>query len=158
MKIRLHSAFLVVFVLLVASCNKESVADAVYPVSVNAVEVEQELLGIVNVHRSSLGLPSLEFSEQAYEQANLHTDYMIAKGDLSHDNFSARASSLAAKTNAKQVAENVAKDYPTAAQTFQGWLDSPNHKDTMEADFTHTAISVKKDSNGTFFYTQLFYK
>jgi len=28
----------------------------------------------------------------------------------------------------------------------------------MEADFTHTAISVKQDSKGNFYYTQLFYK
>jgi len=28
----------------------------------------------------------------------------------------------------------------------------------MEADFTHSAVSVKKDSGGRYFYTQLFFK
>jgi len=158
MKIRLQFAVLVLFVCLGASCSKESITDTNNPVALNAVEVEQELLGIVNAHRNSLGVSPMQFSVVAYEYANLHNDYMIAKGNLSHDNFSARASSISAKVDAKQVAENVAKDYPTASATFEGWMNSPNHKETMEADFTHTAISVKQDSKGNFYYTQLFYK
>jgi len=158
MKIRLRNAVLVLFVCLGVSCSKESITDTDIPVALNAVEVEQELLGIVNAHRNSLGVSPLQFSVVAYEYANLHNDYMIAKGNLSHDNFSARASSISAKADAKQVAENVAKDYPTATATFEGWMNSTNHKETMEADFTHTAISVKQDDNGNYYYTQLFYK
>lgn len=158
MKKRLQCAVLVLFVCLGASCSKESITDTDIPVALNAVEVEQELLGIVNAHRSSLGVSPLQFSVVAYEYANLHNDYMIVKGNLSHDNFSARASNISAEVDAKQVAENVAKDYPTAAAAFEGWMNSVNHRDTMEADFTHTAISVKQDSNGNYYYTQLFYK
>lgn len=158
MRRSLHTAFIAFGLLLIVSCSKESVDSEVIPVAANMVAVEQELLDIVNAHRNSLGATPLEFSALAYEHANLHTDYMISRGTLSHDNFSSRASKIAAETNAKEIAENVARDYSTAAAAFQGWLESPNHKSTMEADFTHTAISVKISAAGDYFYTQLFFK
>lgn len=152
-------AFLWAFALVaLVSCTKESLDQPIIPVALNAVEVEQELLHIVNDHRVAIGAQPLELSAEAYDYANLHTDYMVSKGTISHDNFSSRASKLAAETNAKEIAENVAMDYPTAAAAFQGWLQSPNHKGTMEADYLYTAISVKKGADGTLFYTQIFFK
>ena len=158
MKMRLRCAFLVVFVLIASSCSTESIENTDIPEFENAIEVEGELLDIVNNHRLSLELIPLEFSAVAYEYANIHTDYMIARGSLSHDNFSARASKISSEANAEYVAENVAKDYNTAAGAFENWLTSPNHRKTMEGDFTHTAVSVKKDANGNFYFTQLFYR
>ena len=105
-----------------------------------------------------MGQPELKYSVVAYGYANEHTDYMIQKGALSHDNFSNRAASLTADTDAEEVAENVAKDYSTAIEAFQGWMSSSSHRSTMENNFTHTAISVKKDSEGNLYYTQLFYR
>lgn len=140
------------------SCTKESPGSAQYEVNQNAVAVEAALLEVVNSHRVGLGYNALEFSQVAYEYANAHNDYMIAKGGLSHDHFSSRASNIAAEANAEYVSENVAKDYPSAEQAFQGWLESPNHRKTMEGDFTHTAVSVKKDAQGNYYYTQLFYR
>jgi uncharacterized protein YkwD len=158
MKMRLPIAISVLFVLLAGSCNTESIENTDIPSSENAVLVEQALLDIVNDHRTSLGYSSLLFSTVAYEYANTHTDYMIAKGSLSHDNFSARASSISSQVNAEYVAENVAKDYPDAATALENWLQSPNHRKTIEGEFTHTAVSVKKDTSGKLYFTQLFYR
>ena len=141
-----------------ASCSKETYYSVEIPKAENDAALEQTLLGIVNDHRTALGYTSLEYSTVAHEYANLHNDYMIAKGGISHDNFSARASNIASEVNAEFVAENVAKDYTSAAEAFQGWLQSSSHKKTMEGEFTHTAVSVKKDANGTFYYTQLFFR
>ena len=140
------------------SCTEEGVDDPQYTVNENATEVEAALLDAVNSHRVALGYNTLDFSPVAYEYANSHNDYMIATGNLSHDNFSARASNIAAEANAEYVSENVAKDYPSALEAFQGWLESPNHRKTMEGDLTHTAVSVKQDSQGNYYYTQLFYR
>ncbi|MBT8280399.1 MAG: CAP domain-containing protein [Muriicola sp.] len=158
MRRSLHAILWAICLFISVSCTKETVNDSVIPVALNAVEVEQQLLEIVNEHRISLGSEPLQFNALAYDYANLHNDYMISKGTISHDNFSSRASKIAAETNAKEIAENVAMDYPNAAEAFQGWLESPNHKDTMEADYTNTAISVKKGADGTLFYTQIFFK
>lgn len=141
-----------------ASCNKETVPTANIAENENATTVEQELLNTVNEHRVSLGKNNLKFDAVAYEHANAHTDYMIAKVAINHDNFSERASSISAEVNAELVAENVAKDYATASGAFQGWLNSTNHKRTMEGEFTHTAVSVKRSSDGTLFFTQIFYR
>ena len=158
MKMRAQYAVLVLFVFILGSCSKEPIDNTPNIEAVNVIALEQEVLEIVNSHRSELGTNTLEFSEVAYEYANKHTDYMISKGSLSHDNFSSRASSIASKVAVQMVAENVAKDYNTAQDAFVGWYESSNHKKTMEGDFTHTAVSVKKDENGNFYYTQLFYK
>lgn len=140
------------------SCTDELQDDVQYEVNQNAVQVEAVLLQVVNEHRASLGFNALEFSTIAYEYANAHNDYMIAKGGLSHDHFSSRASKIATEADAEYVSENVAKDYPNAQMAFEGWLNSPNHRKTMEGDFTHTAVSVKIDASGNYYYTQLFYK
>ncbi|TLF46674.1 CAP domain-containing protein [Maribacter aurantiacus] len=158
MKMRLLLAIPVMFVLLF-SCTAEPLQDdTIIAVAENNVILEQEVLAVVNDHRASLGLNQLEFSEIAYKYANKHTDYMISKGSLSHDNFSARASSINSEITVKMVAENVAKEYDTAMEAFEGWYQSSSHKKTMEGEFSHTAVSVKRNAEGDYYYTQLFYQ
>lgn len=158
MKMRSLYAIPVLFVLLF-SCTAEPLQNETIIVEAeNNVQLEQELLTVVNDHRLALNLNELEFSEIAYKYANTHTDYMISKGSISHDNFSARASSINSEVAVEMVAENVAKEYDTAVEAFEGWYNSSSHKKTMEGNFTHTAVSVKKDSNGDYYFTQLFYK
>lgn len=158
MKIRLHNIVLLIILFVTNSCSKEPLERS-NPITIaNSTQVEQELLGIVNNHRISLGYNSLSFSSVAYEYANSHTDYMITKGSISHDNFSARASNIAAEVNALEVSENVAKDYASAVEAFQNWISSSAHRKSIEGNFTHTAVSVKKDTNGNFYFTQLFYR
>lgn len=160
MKMRLHYAILVLFVCIIGSCTTEPVnnADTTIIEAENVEAIEGALLIIVNNHRNSMGYNSLNFSEVAYEYANLHTDYMISIGSINHDNFSSRASSMSSKVSAEYVAENVAKNYATASGAFDNWLSSSAHRKTMEGEFTHTGISVKKDANGNLYFTQLFYR
>ena len=157
MKMKLQQALMVLFVGLALSCSKDPVDADTIPVAENVPSVESALLDLVNAHRETLGHTPLSFSQVAYDYANEHTDYMVSTGTISHYNFSARASSIAETVNAQAVAENLAKDYPSAQKALEGWLASDSHRKTMEGDFSHTAISVKRDSNGTLFFTQLFY-
>lgn len=158
MKMRLHYAVAVLFVVFLGSCTSDPIEDTLVVEAKNAITIEQDLLEIVNAHRLTLKANPLEFSDVAYKYANIHTDYMIAKGSISHDNFSSRASNINSEVTVDIVAENVAKDYQTAVEAFQGWYISSSHKKTMEGDFTHTGISVKKDDLGNYYFTQLFYK
>lgn len=158
MKMRTHYVALVLFVCTLASCSKESLENTSIAEAENAKEVEIELLAVVNDHRISLGQPALDFSAVAYEYANQHNDYMISKGTINHDNFSSRASKISSEVSAEFVAENVAKDYSNAAEAFQGWLNSSSHKKTMEGDFSHTAVSVKVNDAGAFYFTQIFFR
>ena len=158
MKMRLLYAVPVFLLLFLGSCTSDSVDDTPVREAENVLTIEQDLLEIVNEHRLSLNTNTLEFSDVAYKYANLHTDYMISKGSISHDNFSSRASNINTEIAVEMVAENVAKDYQTAIEAFEGWYTSSSHKKTMEGDFTHTGISVKKDDLGNYYFTQLFYK
>tara|TARA_R110002051_G_scaffold71624_5_gene129399 strand:+ start:38357 stop:38830 length:474 start_codon:yes stop_codon:yes gene_type:complete len=155
---RLLYAVPVFLLLFLGSCTSDPIEETPVLEAENVITIEQDLLEIVNEHRLSLNTNMLQFSDVAYKYANLHTDYMILKGSISHDNFSSRASNINTEIAVEIVAENVAKDYRTALEAFQGWYLSSSHKKTMEGDFTHTGISVKKDALGNFYFTQLFYK
>ena len=158
MKMRLLYAVPVFLLLFLGSCTSDSIDDTPVLEAENVLTIEQDLLDIVNAHRLSLKTNTLVFSDVAYKYANLHTDYMISKGSISHDNFSSRASNIDSEISVEMVAENVAKDYQSALEAFEGWYISSSHKKTMEGDFTHTGISVKKDDLGNYYFTQLFYK
>ncbi|MBU2995723.1 CAP domain-containing protein [Cellulophaga baltica] len=158
MKMRMHYALLVLFVLIISSCGKEGIEDTVIIESENAITVEEELLIIINQHRSDEGFDTLSYSDIAYKYANEHTDYMIAMGDINHDNFSSRASNVSNEDNALAVSENVAKNYETAKIAFERWYSSEEHRNAIDGDFTHTAVSVKKDELGKLYFTQIFYK
>jgi uncharacterized protein YkwD len=157
MKMRLHYAFLVLFVLMISSCGEEGIENTVIIESENATTVEEELLSIVNQHRLDLGYTSLIYSEVAYKYANEHTDYMIAIGDINHDDLSSRASSICAEVNASIVSENVAKNYDSALEAFENWYNSSEHRKTIDGDFSHTAVSVKTNQEGKLYFTQIFY-
>ena len=158
MKTRMHLIALAVFTCILGSCSKESSETVDIVEKENVTEVERNVLATVNEYRVASGLTPLMFDDVAYQYANEHTDYMIAKGAINHDNFTARASALASDVEVELVAENVAKDYTTALEVFEGWLKSTNHRRTMEGDFEHTAVSVKKDSDGKLYFTQIFYR
>ena len=157
MKMRMQSAFLVFFALAIASCSKDSTMPANPIEAENVQAVEGAILELVNQHRQAIGADPLAFSELAYSYANQHTDYMIATGNTSHDDFNARASKIAEATDAKSVAENVARNYDTAQEAFDAWMASASHKSTLEGRFSHTAVSVKRAPDGKLYFTQLFY-
>ena len=149
---------MLLFMFVLGSCSTESLEQANIVEAANALEVEHQLLDIVNDHRSTLGYNKLNFSKIAYDHANRHTDYMIAKGTINHDNFKVRASDISSAVNAVYVSENVAKDYDSASEAFQNWLASPEHRKTIEGEFTHTAVSVKRNPEGELYFTHLFYR
>ncbi|WP_394974558.1 CAP domain-containing protein [uncultured Croceitalea sp.] len=165
---KLQYTFLFVLIAALTSCTSSSIQEeealfendntSVESVEVNASSIETEVLDVVNTHREEMGLTKLQLSTEAYKYADEHTNYMISKGKISHDNFNERANKLANETGATVVKENVAKNYPKAEQAMNGWLNSRSHRNTIEGDFTHTTISVKADEKGKLYYTQLFFK
>lgn len=157
---------LALFVLSIVSCStssefEEEVAlyentEEVSSTKLTATEFEMEVFNAVNDYRVSIGLNALTFSETALPDAEEHTDYMISKGKISHDNFNKRASKIAKKTNAKQVSENVAKKYDSAQEVLEAWLNSTSHRNTIEGEFTHSTLSAKKDATGEYYFTHIF--
>lgn len=120
--------------------------------------MESEIFDLVNQHRQSIGLTPLIYCEVTHYYATQHSNYMLAQNALSHDNFKSRAAAIASETNAVMVAENVAHGFKKPRQTLKKWLASEAHKNTIEGDFTHSAVGVVEDKTGKPYYTQIFYR
>lgn len=118
---------------------------------------EEVLFNIINEHRTSLGLNALQFDTTAYQVAQKHNAYMINENRITHEYFSSRASELNEKANATRVGENIARSFPTEAGVLQAWLNSPSHKETIESDYTHTAIGITISPEGDPYFTQMFF-
>ena len=154
-----------------ASCSTEPIgtSDDLYEDTTSAEEplpepevsvspFEQEVFDAINKHRESLGLSVLEFNAHAFVAAEEHSKYMIDQGVLSHNNFGNRAKQISEATGAQAVAENVARNYESSSAVLQAWLASPSHKNTLEGDYTHSALSVEMDNDGNPYYTHIFFK
>ncbi|WP_339625707.1 CAP domain-containing protein [uncultured Maribacter sp.] len=120
--------------------------------------IEAELFAMINNYRTSIGLNEMEFESTTYYYAGLHTDYMIENGTTSHVKFGERAENISKRTGAVFVAENVAKDYDTTTDAFEAWLDSPGHRKNLEGNFDYSAVSIKRNSNGDLYFTQVFFR
>ena len=125
---------------------------------VEALTISESILELVNIHRRSIGKSILTRNSTADNLAAEHTNYMIAQQKISHDNFGARFQSLQQDVNAHAAGENVAYGYKTAQAVMQGWINSPGHKANIEGDFTHIGIAAIKNSQGLYYYSQLFYR
>jgi len=150
----------------VVSCSKdESVVEEEvnYTIDLNlAMETDWEMadavLDLVNQHRATLDLPAIK-RDQTYASAYAveHTQYMIEKSRLSHDNFGVRSQALKDR-GAKIVGENVAYGYKTAEDVVHAWLNSPGHRKIIEGLFTHSGFGIMANERGDYYFTQLFYR
>jgi len=162
------TALVLAFLLLLVGCSQSSTEEfeELYTetnlenekVTVDAVKMEEELLNLVNDHRESLGLNTLENSPPAHKYAEEHNAYMISKNSLSHDNFESRAAKISEETDAQFISENVARYYTSAQKTIDAWVESSSHKQAMEGDFSHTTLSIQLDKDGRPYFTQIFIK
>ena len=83
---------------------------------------------------------------------------MIEVDNVSHDNFYQRKQIIQANENAQVVSENVAYGYTSAQSVVNAWLNSPGHKNNIEGNFTDFDISAEQDTEGNWYYTNIFIK
>ena len=144
------------------SCSPESVEDQIdaieVPVAPMAKEIEIEIMELINAHRISIGLSTLNDHDTVKAVAFTHTDYMIEVDNVSHDNFFQRKESLQINANASVVSENVAYGFSSAESVVNAWLNSPSHKENIEGDYTDFDISAEQNSEGKWYFTNIFIK
>jgi uncharacterized protein YkwD len=119
-------------------------------------QMELEILNAVNTHRTGMGLSVLKRVDGITYQAYDHNKYMIARNEISHDNFSKRYTTLVNEIGAKSVSENVGSGFSSANAVVKAWLNSEGHKKNIEGNNTHFGISVTQDSNGMNYFTNIF--
>lgn len=147
------------FILTFTACSSSETEEFSQLYTENSTSnLEQEILALVNDYRKSQGLNTLEFSSYAYTYAEAHTEEMIAKGEINHDDFDQRSSNLAVEAHANYVSENVGRNFTTAKGIVNAWINSPTHRKVMEGDFIASAVSAQVDDSGVIYYTQIFFK
>ena len=117
----------------------------------------KQMIELINDHRASIGLPELERCKFADKLAEEHTNTMINQSNVNNDGYETRWEALETEKNTEDISENIGSDISLEnilqACESQIWL-----KINVEGDYTHTGISIKRDENGKYYYTQLFYK
>lgn len=154
----------VLFLLLipVSSCSSGSDSEptskppSVAKYTYNSLEIET--LNLINIYRKSIGLNSLEKNDYVSVKAEEHSNYMISKNALSHDNSSTRFQNIIDNIGALKVAENTAYNYNIGQDAVNAWVASPGHKANIEGDYTHFGISIRSNAEGKKYYTNIFVK
>ncbi|MDB9755962.1 CAP domain-containing protein [Winogradskyella sp.] len=153
----------IVALLSFTSCSTDNVSEdkinaIEVPVAPQAKLIEIEIMELINAHRINRGLSALQNHNTVKAVASTHTEYMIAVNDVSHDNFFLRKESLQANAAANIVSENVAYGFSSAPSVVNAWLNSPNHKDNIEGDYTDFDISAEQNNEGKWYFTNMFIK
>ncbi|NRR90769.1 CAP domain-containing protein [Winogradskyella undariae] len=162
MKITKLLPILVVLALLsITSCATDSMDEDVVnsieiPTPPDAKEIEIEIMELINAYRINEGLSLLEQHTTVKAVASTHTDYMIEVNNVSHDNFFLRKQSLEENASANHVSENVAYGFNSAESVVNAWIASPSHLENIVGDFTHFDVSAEQNSNGKWYFTNMF--
>lgn len=154
---------MVLIAMLSFSCSTDSLDETAENTTTNIVVpetkvIEIEIVELINDYRLSMGLNPLNNMKLIKSQAYSHTDYMIEHDNVSHDNFYQRKTYLINNAGANKVSENVAYGFTTAQSVVNAWLNSPGHRENIEGDFTDFDISAEQNSQGKWYYTNIFVK
>jgi uncharacterized protein YkwD len=126
-------------------------------------QTEKNVFNFINQSRADHSLPLLIWSNTAAQQARNHSIDMANKIlPFGHDGLDMRYTVLKELIpNLSSMGENVAytQGYKKPGKTaVQSWLNSPDHYANIMGDFNLTGIGVAKDSQGRYYFTQIFVK
>ena len=164
MKAKMFRALLpLAIVFTMVSCSSDSSegssTDNKLVTSYNYNDSELRLITLINNHRQSIGLNTLEVINHISYKSQEHNIYMIENNVVNHDYFQQRSNNLIQVLGAATVGENIAYNYQTAESAMSAWLNSPAHKANIEGNYTHLGISVTVDeTTGKKYYTNMFMK
>lgn len=123
-----------------------------------ATSYDMQIFNLVNAHRKQKGLAALKFDDDIFNQCCIHSKNMsTGKTAFGHYGFDDRVKNL---TPWCWAAENVAFNYSTKPEDVVNmWLNSSGHRANIEStQATHSAVSAVKNSEGAWYYTQIFIK
>ena len=163
MKAKMFRALLpLAIVFTMVSCSSDSEGNSTKEKAVttyNYNDTELKLVTLINNHRASVGLNTLEVINHISYKSEEHNVYMIDNKLVNHDYFQQRSDNLKNVLGAQRVGENIAYNYQNAESAMLAWLNSPAHKANLEGDYTHLGISVTIDAaTGKKYYTNMFIK
>ena len=121
--------------------------------------LELETFNLVNKYRQSRNLPPLVADSAISAEAKAHSEQMAKSGQMSHDGFNERVTSVSKTIVYRKAAENVAYNMGYGKPDLvavQGWIESPGHQHNMVGQYDLTGIGVAKNAKGEYYFTQIF--
>ncbi len=118
---------------------------------------ELQMLNLVNIHRAEIGLAALSVINLISVESAAHNQYMIEHNEVTHALFNERVHTIMAALNATNVNENLAYNYSSPEGALEAWLESEDHRQNVEGDFTNLGISISRDpETDKPYYTMIF--
>ena len=121
--------------------------------------LELDTYNLVNKYRQSRNLPPLTMDSAIVAEARAHSEQMAKLGQMSHDGFNERVTSVSKTIIYRKAAENVAYNMGYGKPDLvavQGWIESPGHQRNMVGQYDLTGIGVSKNAKGQYYFTQIF--
>lgn len=156
----LYTVFTFLLLSALPSCAQRNISSSSvsYDISADFTSLQNDILKLVNKHRTAMGLNVLQMNDAATAEATKHSADM-AKGRMSfgHDGYDERMQHLTQKLGTLHATgENVAYGKLNAAQVMDMWLNSPGHKKNIEGNFSMIGIGIAKSRSGYLYFTQIF--
>jgi uncharacterized protein YkwD len=107
------------------------------------------------VHRVSIGLSELEWSEIVAAECRTHSSNLANIGTINHDGFYERIDRIKQNISLNWAGENVALNWSTKA-AVTSWLNSPGHKSNIESNSNLTGVGIAFDADSAMYLTQIF--
>lgn len=123
---------------------------------------EIEMVSLVNLYRNKLNLTSLELDLDHYNLAKKRTKYFDdedMRRNLSHSQLIKHSEELRDKEGIDVISENIAYGYTSVESCFDAWVRSADHvSNILKHDWKYTAVSIKENVDGEFYFCQIFGK
>jgi len=104
----------------------------------------RDLMEIINDYRIEQGLEFLEIDQYVCDIASQRSAEIV--NDWSHNGFYI----LDHPSQYSSRGENLARDFQTDLEIFNGWLNSPTHKDILDGDYNFGCIGKTEHGNITY--------
>ena len=158
----LKRSTLVLFCIALMGCSISHKATGRKGTSTEVLQLEQEVYQLINRYRISQNLPPLTTNGIITQQARMHSRAMATKRiSVGHSGFAKRVERISRSLPYRAAAENVAynKGYSNGAQrATHDWFKNKEHRKNIEGNYQLTGIGVAMDSQGAYYFTQIFWQ
>ena len=123
---------------------------------------ETEVIRLINIERTSRGVPALTTNWQLSRVARYKSQDMIDKNYFAHQSptYGSPFDMMEAfGLRFSAAGENIAYGQRSAREVVNAWMNSPGHRaNILSRAFTQTGVGAAKKANGTLYWTQMFMK
>lgn len=103
------------------------------------VKGESTIFNLVQEYRFKQGLPTMTIDPLLCKYASIRAEEI--KTDWSHNGFLNKVSpQIYRESKYRKLGENLAKDFNSDRDMFQGWLNSPLHRENIDYPYTKTCL------------------